>query len=91
MRILVFVALACTSACGKRPIGEYCTVNDECAQNLSCVQTGGHEIINGQLGCNTMKRLCSKPCSSDADCASLGSGLICLTDCAAGSCVVGSH
>ncbi|MEI8254683.1 MAG: hypothetical protein WCJ30_03335 [Deltaproteobacteria bacterium] len=58
---------------------------------LQCIPSGGQHIADGGLACVVSDTICSKPCATDADCASLGTGLICVHDCFVGSCVVGSH
>lgn len=87
---MVLLALALTG-CGKSGIGETCSDASGCADNLSCVLYGGRDIVNGNLACVDTKKVCSITCNSDADCASLGSGYICVNDCFKGSCLMGSR
>lgn len=74
-----------------RSLGEFCSDSAECGNGTSCIPSGGREIVDGGLGCSETKRLCSKTCSTDADCASLGAGHICVSDCFQGSCLQGSR
>lgn len=87
---VIFLALA-LAGCGKSGIGETCSDSSGCADNLSCVLYGGRDIVNGNLACVDTKKLCSITCAKDADCASLGSGYICVNDCFQGSCLQGSR
>ncbi len=79
-----------TLACGKAAIGEQCDSTDDCESGLECILKGSQDIGANGLEC-TSEKLCSKPCATDTDCSSLGSGLICLSDCNDGSCLKGSH
>lgn len=86
--VLFFVL---SSACGKKGIGEACGDTTECGTGTTCIINGGRHIDAGQLVCDNTLRLCSKTCAADSDCASLGSGTICIKDCAMGSCLQGSR
>jgi hypothetical protein len=86
--VLALVGLAVS--CGKADIGETCDQTSDCKDGLACILKGSRDIGANGLECTTDK-LCSKACATDTDCASLGSGLICLSECHDGSCLVGSH
>jgi hypothetical protein len=93
MRIRYVVWLATTLAfvgCGKSGIGESCDSNSDCADGMSCILYGGKDIGPSGPEC-VDKKLCSITCTKDTDCASLGTGLICVNDCHEGSCLVGSR
>jgi hypothetical protein len=79
-----------TTACGKKSVGEDCTVAaGDCADGTRCILYGARDIVNGSPACTT-KTLCSVTCGTDADCVTrLGAGHICQKDCAEGSCLKG--
>jgi hypothetical protein len=93
MRIAYIVLMAAVwgiASCGKSGIGEFCDTDGDCAAGLSCILYGGKDIGSSGLEC-TNRKLCSVTCANDTDCASLGAGIICISDCHAGSCLKGSH
>lgn len=77
--------------CSKSPLGEACSSSDACESGLSCIQNGGYSLGDAGITCDANDRLCSIPCAVDADCASLGSGIICVDDCFGGSCLTGTR
>jgi hypothetical protein len=93
--VIRFAAVAAffllSAACGKHALGEDCAQSTECADGTNCVLSGSQHIVDGGLTCVDTKKLCSITCAQDADCASLGTGHICVKDCFMGSCLQGSH
>jgi len=87
---VVTAALMLLAGCGKSGVGEDCTDSAQCGEGTSCVQYGGKDITNNELAC-TNKRVCSVTCALDTDCATLGTGYICVSDCYAGSCLKGTR
>jgi hypothetical protein len=97
MRRLLFVATAVLllTSCGKdgtgkADIGESCSEDSECAGSTRCISNGGHQITNDGLSCVETDTLCSITCTRHEDCASLGTGYICIDDCFQGSCLKGT-
>lgn len=88
--LLVIVALA-VSACGKAGVGETCSQTSDCATGTSCILNGGMSTVGGMLKCDDTAKLCSVTCTGDGDCASLGTGYICIHECFMGSCLMGHH
>jgi hypothetical protein len=71
--ILGALSLTWAVACGNS-FGTLCTTDDDC-HGLECVQPAGS---SGDGGCVPAgAAFCSQPCSTDADCASLGTGYLC--------------
>lgn len=60
-----------------RPEGTLCTSDAECGAGLSCVGFGAFS----DAGCTTMVKACSKQCTLDADCVSLGATYKCFLAC----------
>ena len=79
------------TACGKSSVGESCADSKSCADGTNCVLAGSRSFVDGGQTCDATKKLCSVTCGVDADCASLGTGYICLKDCFMGSCLKGSR
>jgi hypothetical protein len=88
--LTVTAVLLFSTGCGKSAVGEDCTQSSQCAEGTSCIQYGGQDIVNGTLACQG-NLVCSIACNQDAQCASLGTGYICVGDCFAGSCLKGSR
>ena len=88
--VITIVAALSFVACGPADIGETCDETGDCKDGLQCILSGGQDITSTGIACSTEK-LCSIPCAVDTDCESVGSGLICMADCNAGSCLKGSH
>lgn len=74
---LAVVGCGTSSASNKAAAGEVCKVDEECA-SASCLDFG-LSLADG--GCSLTLRSCSKSCSVDADCASLGPKFKCFIGC----------
>lgn len=88
---LVAALVVLSTGCGKRELGEDCAQSSECADGTSCVLSGSSKIVDGGPACVDTAKLCSITCAQDADCASLGTGHICVKDCFMGSCLKGTR
>ena len=76
LRVLVVVVLA---ACGTSPLpaGAVCKQTSDCETDLSCLDVAQ---FSGSA-CTVVGKACSKTCSTDPDCASLGSSFRCFAGC----------
>jgi len=68
--------LACSSA-PLRPAGTLCSSDSDCGAGLACLGYGAFS----DAGCTTSAMACSKPCTFDSDCASLGARYKCFLAC----------
>ena len=76
----VLLAVALLAGCVDRgPEGE-CERDDECEGDLSCLTIS----TVGQSGCEEFSTVCSRTCTSDAECRALGEGDVeyrCIEQC----------
>ncbi len=76
--LLVFVAGCNRSALA---VGQSCGVGDSCPMGTSCVDPNDYFVASNDAGCiagaGSFGRACVRPCDAGADCASLGSDLVC--------------
>src|SRR5262249_12655874 len=75
--LLVATAPACSSS-GDLPASAECTAEGDCASGLSCVPLA---TFSPDGGCSAGLKACSKTCTVDADCASLGAKFKCFAGC----------
>lgn len=76
LRVLVMVVLG---ACGTSPLpaGAVCKQTGDCEADLTCLDVGQ---FSGSA-CTVVGKTCSKTCSTNADCAALGSSFMCFAGC----------
>jgi len=74
--VAVFVLFGCSSG-PLRSEGTLCAADAECGAGLSCVGFGAFS----DAGCTTMVKACSKQCTLDTDCVSLGPTYKCFLAC----------
>lgn len=91
LSLVVVSAVLFFSACGKAGIGEACSKDADCGDGTSCILNGGEKITSTGTSCIDTDKLCSITCNVDADCATLGTGYICVNECFQGSCLKGSR
>jgi hypothetical protein len=72
----LLVLFACSSSTLK-PAGDACSSDSECAAGLSCLALPAVT----DAGCTTLAKACSKACTINSDCASLGSNFTCFGNC----------
>lgn len=71
MRLLLVLVVVASSGCGFKEPGNFCDESADCLQGLACMQTtqtGGSTNCTGII----QPKLCTRSCSSDADCTSIG-------------------
>ncbi len=74
------VLLALSSACSSSSPGAAstrCSQNSDCSNGLTCIPLA--TFADG--GCDQKSKACSKTCTTDGDCASLGAGYKCFSGC----------
>lgn len=74
---LLALSGACSSSSSQGSASTTCSTNADCNSGLSCV--GFAVFTDG--GCTTQGKACSKACTSDTDCASLGPKYKCFSGC----------
>jgi hypothetical protein len=79
---LLLAALPTVVACSDgtstlKPAGISCSTDGECAAGLSCENLGSFS----EAGCTPIAKACSRLCSTDSDCAPLGSTFKCFSAC----------
>jgi hypothetical protein len=84
MRILLMLAAVVAVppffGCSSTPLkvaGTACNADSDCAAGLSCRALGSFT----DAGCTTGAKACTKPCTIDTDCASLGGNFKCFAAC----------
>ncbi len=72
-------ALVLVAACGtsQLPAGAQCTATADCDTDLSCLDLAQ---FSGSA-CSVIGKTCSKVCTDDGGCASLGSSFKCFAGC----------
>ena len=77
--MLVVAVVAALAACGtsSKPAGAVCTDSSECEAAQSCLELGQ---FSGSA-CTVVGKVCSKSCTSNGDCAELGSAFMCFASC----------
>ena len=72
-------ALFLLAACGTTPLpaGAVCKATLDCEAELSCLDLGQ---FNG-TACTVIGKSCTKTCTDDAGCASLGTNFKCFATC----------
>jgi hypothetical protein len=79
--LLAVVALA---SCAKGGFHESCTTSGDCAGGLQCLPS----MVQSGDTCTQHGSTCGRRCTTSDDCAALGDGAACATDCmGAKSCV----
>ena len=73
---LLLVLVACSSPTLK-VAGTACSSDSDCAAGLSCLPLSAVT----DAGCMTLAKACSKTCTINTDCASLGSNFTCFGNC----------
>jgi hypothetical protein len=86
--VLAALALACSSTApvNGKAAGEVCSTTSECAVG-SCL---GLAVYPPDGGCSVVGTSCTTGCSTDADCASLGSNFKCFEGCPGGQKTCGA-
>jgi hypothetical protein len=82
---LVLALVACSSTTLKSA-GTACSSDSECAAGLSCLPLAAVT----DAGCTTLAKACSKNCTVNSDCTSLGSTFTCFGNCDGGSRACGA-
>lgn len=77
--MLKLLAVVMLVGCGTSasPAGAVCSQSSECDANLMCLDLAQ---FSGSA-CTVVGKTCSKTCSTDPDCASLGSNFRCFAGC----------
>ncbi len=83
MRLLftLFVCVgltACSSLSLPLPAGAVCNADADCASGLMCLDFA---TVASDGGCTVVGKGCSKSCTTDADCTSLGAKFMCFAAC----------
>jgi hypothetical protein len=73
---LLMALFACSSST-LEPAGTACNSDSECAAGLSCLALAAVT----DAGCTNLAKACSKACTINSDCASLGSNFTCFGNC----------
>jgi hypothetical protein len=73
---MLLVLFACSSSTLKQA-GTACSSDSDCAAGLSCLALSAVT----DAGCTNLAKVCSKPCTINSDCASLGSTFTCFGNC----------
>lgn len=78
--LLLFALLVAFPECSSTPLrsaGTVCGSDSDCGAGLLCFGLGTFT----DAGCTTLAKSCSKRCSLDSDCSSLGANFKCLVAC----------
>jgi len=73
---LLLALVACSSSTLKAA-GTACSSDSDCAAGLSCLALSAVT----DAGCTNLAKACSKTCTINSDCASLGSNFTCFGNC----------
>ncbi len=77
----ILTAFALLVACDSGNVPDFagttCTTSNDCGSGLQCLQYD----VPGEGGCKSLGLTCVQPCTSNADCASTGSGYACYAAC----------
>jgi hypothetical protein len=73
---LLMVLFACSSS-PLKSAGTSCSADSDCAAGLSCLALSAVT----DAGCTSLAKACSKACTVNSDCASLGSNYTCFGNC----------
>lgn len=73
----LFAPAACSSSSSAGAASTVCKTNADCASGLTCIPLATF----GDGGCDQSSKTCSKTCTTDTDCASLGKSYKCFTGC----------
>jgi len=73
--MLLFALVACGTS--SLPAGAECHDTSECDPDLSCLDLAQF----AGSACTVVGKACSKTCTGDAGCASLGTGFKCFAGC----------
>ena len=84
---LALAALALFASCsdrivgGAKPAGAVCADTSECDPAFTCIDMAATYVTSDDAGCSGATAhgilVCTVACESDADCAAVGSGLVC--------------
>ncbi len=75
--LLLLWLAACSSSSSPGAASTGCKTSSDCGSGLSCI---GFATFS-DAGCTQGQKACSKTCSSDTDCASLGANYKCFSGC----------
>ena len=75
---MIALAVACSSPTASKPASAECASSGECASGLACLTLA---TFAADGGCGAGPQICSKTCTVDGDCASLGAKFKCFAGC----------
>lgn len=75
--VVLIVLPACGSSAAPGAASTGCKTNTDCGSGLSCI---GFATFT-DAGCTESTKACSKTCTSDTDCTSLGAKYKCFSSC----------
>ena len=74
---IAVLGAACGGVGASLPAGASCASSDACAGGLTCLDVAQ---VNGAT-CTVVGKSCSKVCTGDGDCATLGASFKCFAGC----------